>query len=251
MAKHKHSQGYILAGILFLLALVCVLVKGDIFLNHTLSKDDALPVRAVKIDGVFRQLSKKKIADVTGRVCAGQNIANLDLNVLKEELQKDPWVAQVAIKKKMPDTLILSIIEHVPAAYWNEDGLYDAKSKSVFYPDLSQFNQPLVKLGAFRDNLCSEVYDSAVMFIRAMNETPYQMVALYLDEVRCYNMTLDNVTKLILGLEPMQALENLKRFIRSFRHSGLSIDEVEYVDLRYDVGFAVGKRQPSTVVDKK
>ena len=86
MAKHKHSQGYILAGILFLLALVCVLVKGDIFLNHTLSKDDALPVRAVKIDGVFRQLSKKKIADVTGRVCAGQNIANLDLNVLKEEL---------------------------------------------------------------------------------------------------------------------------------------------------------------------
>ena len=77
------------------------------------------------------------------------------------------------------------------------------------------------------------------------------MVALYLDEVRCYNMTLDNGTKLILGREPMQALENLKRFIRSFRHSGLSIDEVEYVDLRYDVGFAVGKRQPSTVVDKK
>ena len=210
-----------------------------------MSQKDALPVRAVKIDGVFKQLTKKQIADVTGRVCAGQNIATLDLNVLKQTLLKEPWIAQVAIQKKMPDTLLLSVIEHVPAAYWNDEGLYDAKTKSIFYPDLSKFNQPLVKLGAFSDDFCQEVYESAVLFIRAMSNSRYQMVALYLDNVRSYTLTLDNGTLLILGRGQQKALTRLKRFLGALSHSGLNIDDVEYVDLRYDVGFAVGKKSQS------
>jgi cell division protein FtsQ len=248
MAKSRHSRGYFIAGIIFLLILLCLVIKGDLLINHFLSQSNALPVKAVQIDGAFRQLTKKGIADVTGRVCAGRNIATLDVNILKQELMKNPWVAQVTIKKKMPDTLVLSVIEHVPAAYWNDAGIYDAKTKSIFYPDLTQFSQPLVKLGAFRDNLCNDVYESAVSFVRVMNNSPYQMVELYLDNVRCYTITLDNGTKLILGRSQKEGIERLKRFLRSFRYSGLNIDDVEYVDLRYDVGFAVGKKQSNTAV---
>ena len=245
MKKGTQSRGYFIGGIIFVVILTFIVVKGDLLLNYVMSQKDALPVRAVKIDGVFKQLTKKQIADVTGRVCAGQNIATLDLNVLKQTLLKEPWIAQVAIQKKMPDTLLLSVIEHVPAAYWNDEGLYDAKTKSIFYPDLSKFNQPLVKLGAFSDDFCQEVYESAVLFIRAMSNSRYQMVALYLDNVRSYTLTLDNGTLLILGRGQQKALTRLKRFLEAFGHSGLNIDDVEYVDLRYDVGFAVGKQSQS------
>ena len=245
MKKGTQSRGYFIGGIIFVVILTFIVVKGDLLLNYVMSQKDALPVRAVKIDGVFKQLTKKQIADVTGRVCAGQNIATLDLNVLKQTLLKEPWIAQVAIQKKMPDTLLLSVIEHVPAAYWNDEGLYDAKTKSIFYPDLSKFNQPLVKLGAFSDDFCQEVYESAVLFIRAMSNSRYQMVALYLDNVRSYTLTLDNGTLLILGRGQQKALPRLKRFLEAFGHSGLNIDDVEYVDLRYDVGFAVGKKSQS------
>ena len=245
MKKGTQSRGYFIGGIIFVVILTFIVVKGDLLLNYVMSQKDALPVRAVKIDGVFKQLTKKQIADVTGRVCAGQNIATLDLNVLKQTLLKEPWIAQVAIQKKMPDTLLLSVIEHVPAAYWNDEGLYDAKTKSIFYPDLSKFNQPLVKLGAFSDDFCQEVYESAVLFIRAMSNSRYQMVALYLDNVRSYTLTLDNGTLLILGRGQQKALTRLKRFLEVFGHSGLNIDDVEYVDLRYDVGFAVGKKSQS------
>mgnify|MGYP006337361783 CR=1 FL=1 len=245
MKKGTQSRGYFIGGIIFVVILTFIVVKGDLLLNYVMSQKDALPVRAVKIDGVFKQLTKKQIADVTGRVCAGQNIATLDLNVLKQTLLKEPWIAQVAIQKKMPDTLLLSVIEHVPAAYWNDEGLCDAKTKSIFYPDLSKFNQPLVKLGAFSDDFCQEVYESAVLFIRAMSNSRYQMVALYLDNVRSYTLTLDNGTLLILGRGQKKALTRLKRFLEAFSHSGLNIDDVEYVDLRYDVGFAVGKKSQS------
>ena len=122
MKKGTQSRGYFIGGIIFVVILTFIVVKGDLLLNYVMSQKDALPVRAVKIDGVFKQLTKKQIADVTGRVCAGQNIATLDLNVLKQTLLKEPWIAQVAIQKKMPDTLLLSVIEHVPAAYWNDEG---------------------------------------------------------------------------------------------------------------------------------
>lgn len=100
MAGSRQTRGYFIAGVLFLLVLLIAIVKSDYIIQNTLSKTGALPVKAVKIDGVFRQLTRKGIADVTGRVCAGQNIATLDTNVLKTELMKDPWVAQVAVKKK-------------------------------------------------------------------------------------------------------------------------------------------------------
>ena len=68
------------------------------------------------------------------------------------------------------------------------------------------------------------------------------MVELYLDNVRCYNMTLENGTRLILGRGQKDALVRLERFLKAFPQSGLNIDDVDYVDLRYDVGFAIGKK---------
>ena len=245
MAGKRHSRGYFIAGIIFVVILLCLVVKGDLLIKHFLSQSNALPVRAVQIDGVFKQITKKRIADITGKVCAGQNIATLNVNILKAELLKEPWIAQVAVKKKMPDTLVLSVIEHVPAAYWGDEGIYDARTRSIFYPDLSSFSAPLVKLGAFRDSLCTDVYESAVSFVRAMTDSPFQMVELYLDNVRCYTITLDNGTRLILGRGSEECLERLNRFLRSFSRSGLDINDVDYVDLRYDVGFAVGKRKDS------
>lgn len=242
MSNRVYTRGYYVAGVIFAIVVIFCVIKSDLLIDSFLSNSKVLPVKAVQIDGVFKYLTKKQIADITGRVCAGQNIAKLDLAVVQNALMAEPWVAQVAIRKKMPDTLMLSVVEHVPAAYWNDNGLYDARTRSIFYPDMNNFSQPLVKLGAFRDNLCSDVYESAVLFTRAMNRSHYQMVELYLDNVRCYNMILENGTKLILGRGQKDALVRLERFLKSFSLSGLNIDDVEYVDLRYDVGFAIGKK---------
>lgn len=242
MAK-RQSRGRFVAGAVFAVVLGIAVYEGDKLLGAAMSENEELPVRAVQIDGVLTHLSKKQIADLAGQMAAGLNIATLDTSILRDELMKEPWIAQAVVRKKMPDTLVISVVEHVPAAFWNDNGLYDAKTRSVFYPDLKTVNLPLVRLGAFRDNLAPEVYDSAVLFIREMNNSKLQMVELFLDKVRCYTMTLSNGTRLILGRGEKQCVQRLRRFLESFAATGLKIDEVSYVDLRYDVGFAVGKRQ--------
>lgn len=245
--RFRRTRGYIIGGLLFAILLILFVVKGDIFLKDMLSHQDVLPVRAVEIDGALQQLTKKQIADITGRICAGQNIASLDLSVLQKTLEAEPWVAQVMVSKKMPDTLVISLVEHVPAAFWNEIGFYDAKTASVFYPKDGNYQANLVHLGAERDNLAPEVYAAAVQFIRMMEgKRSYQMYSLYLDKVHSYTLTLNNKirTRLILG-QYKDARTRLDRFLKAFEQTGLNINQVPYVDLRYDVGFAVGKIENS------
>lgn len=242
MVRRGQSRGRFIAGVIFLITLLGLAVWGNSSLRSLLSDPRLLPVRSVRIDGVLTQLTRRGLADIAGRICAGKNIVTLDLEELTGVIRRDPWVAQVMVKKRMPDTLVISLVEHVPAAYWNDNGLYDARAQAVFYPDLSNFKESLVRLGAFRDNLAPEVYKSAVSFIRTMEGSRFQLVQLYLDKVRCYTLTLQNGTRLILGRNPEQARQRLERFLASFDKTGLKINEVEYVDLRYDVGFAVGPR---------
>lgn len=100
MKKGTQSRGYFIGGIIFVVILTFIVVKGDLLLNYVMSQKDALPVRAVKIDGVFKQLTKKQIADVTGRVCAGQNIATLDLNVLNRLYLKSLGLHKLLFKRR-------------------------------------------------------------------------------------------------------------------------------------------------------
>ena len=66
MAGSRQTRGYFIAGALFLLVLLIAIVKSDYIIQNTLSKTGALPVKAVKIDGVFRQITRKGIAKSMG-----------------------------------------------------------------------------------------------------------------------------------------------------------------------------------------
>lgn len=239
---------HLIAGAVFAVAVICLLWNFNAVLGTFLESGKAMPVKSVSIDGALTRVTKREIADLVGRNAGGRNIAQVDPNELREALLQNPWIARAVVRKKMPDTIVVSVVEHVPAAYWNDDGLYDAKNQEIFRPDLNGFNDPLVRLGAFRDNLAPEVYQSAVDYIRIMQGSPYHMVRLYLDQVRCYVMTLSSGTRIILGRGRELGGERLQRLLRALPQSGIKLDDVSYVDLRYDVGFAVGPLKSATVL---
>ena len=164
----RQTRGHFIAGAIFALAVGTALWNFNSILGTFLESGKSLPVKAVRIDGVLSHVSRRNVADTVGRLAGGQNIAAVDTEKIRQRLLEDPWTARVAVQRRMPDTLVVSLVEHVPAAYWNNDGLYDAQNKTVFRPDLSTFDTPLVRLGAYRDNLSDEVYQSAVEFIKVL-----------------------------------------------------------------------------------
>ena len=48
MSKTRHSRGYFIAGIIFVMLLVALVVKGDLLIKHFLSQSNALPVKALE-----------------------------------------------------------------------------------------------------------------------------------------------------------------------------------------------------------
>ncbi|MGN0908196.1 MAG: cell division protein FtsQ/DivIB [Succinivibrio sp.] len=239
----RQTKGHLIAGVVFAIAVGFVIWNFNSILTSFLESGKSLPVKAVQIDGALTHMTRRGIADTIGRIAGGRNIAAVDAAQLRDAVLANPWADRVVVRKKMPETIIVSVVEHVPAAYWNDKGLYDARSSAVFYPDLRGFSEPLVRLGAFRDNLAPDVYRSAVEFIKVLDGSGLQMVALYLDQVRCYTLTLSDGVRLILGRGRERAAFRLRRFVKALPSAGIDLSKTDYVDLRYDVGFAVGRKK--------
>ena len=55
-------------------------------------------------------------------------------------------------------------------------------------------------------------------------------------------ITLENGVRLIIGRDKDQGIKRLDRFIRAFPKADVDINDVDYIDLRYDVGFAIGRK---------
>ena len=109
---------------------------------------------------------------------------------------------------------------------------------------MQKLNLALVTLSAPHDTLAGELYTHAYKFISLTSKTPYIIKEVHLDAARGYRVLLEGNVWLILGRESSVDLPllRLKRFILAFRETKLKLSDVEYVDLRYDNGFAVGSR---------
>lgn len=44
-----------------------------------------------------------------------------DLNLLLNELKQDPWIKNISIKRKLPNTLEITVDEYLPFAIWKDD----------------------------------------------------------------------------------------------------------------------------------
>lgn len=202
-------------------------------------------VSRVIINGNLKYISQKEVADNVGKFAGGQNIVTLDLALVHNALVQMPWVASASVYKRMPDTLVVSLVEHYPSALWKNNGIYDAVTRSVFYPDMSKYDFPLVSLSAPHDSLASDVYDHAYEFIKIMQGSPYSIKEVQQDIARGYRVKIEGDVWLILGRDGNGnlPLQRLKRFVLAFGKTQLKLSEVSYVDLRYDNGFAVGERE--------
>lgn len=241
-SKMSVSRGRYLLSALFLLIVIILSINLYDFFKDQIVKDSSFPTRAVQVNGKLVHVTKKEVADVIGLVAGNENIATLDLNKVHNALLQIAWVDKVYVQKQLPDTIIVNIKEHVASALWCKDGLYDAVAKKVFYPDMQSFTQSLVRLSATHDNLAPEVYNYAVSFVPLLRSANLQMIAVDLDSIRTLRLTLSNKVVLVLGRDDDNGLvlKRLNNFLAVYKAGKFNFNNVDYVDLRYDVGFAVG-----------
>lgn len=107
---------------------------------HQLTHAAYFEVKEIVLKGLNRTL-EPDVVRLTG-LDKPANIFALRLGEMGEELKRHPWVKDVSLKRQMPETIIVEIVEHRPVA------LLDIGE--IYY--LDDTGKPFKKLGAGKEN---------------------------------------------------------------------------------------------------
>ncbi len=109
--------GGILAANVGALVLLLYLVAGAV---RTVREADEFDVAAIRVAGTSR-LAPDAVRD-TVSAHLGENIFDLDLDRVASDASAHPWIREVRVKRILPSTLRLEVVERNPAAQARVDG---------------------------------------------------------------------------------------------------------------------------------
>ncbi|GAB2493803.1 cell division protein FtsQ/DivIB [Pseudoxanthomonas sangjuensis] len=154
----------------------------------------------------------------------------------QDAVQKLPWVERAEVRKRWPDVLEVSIVEHRPFARWGKDKLL-SESGSLFPLPAGLPVAGLPQLGG-PDSRAREVVALYNESKRLFAPLGLEVRALAMDARGSWSLELDNGAEVVIGRA--DARPRLARFARMLpqllsRHP----QPLKRADLRYTNGFAL------------
>jgi len=157
----------------------------------------------------------------------------VDLERVREALEKLPWVREARVARHWPDTLVVSLSEHEPLARWNHDALVNQHGEAfaaASNQDLPRFSGP--------EGSSVEVMRAWQRYQALLAPLGHSVSELHLSSRRAWQMRLDNGMHIVLGRDETEM--RLARFATLYpRLFSAPATGPAYVDLRYVDGFAI------------
>jgi len=198
------------------------------------------PIRIVSIEGRFQRVSPVQVEQaVTGGL--EQGFMSVDLDEVRERVEALAWVDQARVQRRWPHGLRIEVTEQVAAARWGETGLLNTRGE-LFLENARHIPPELPRL----TGPAGSEWQVAQRYLSAQGrliEAGMRLAALELDARGAWQLELANGVNVRLGRR--QVDERLDRFMQTALTvmSGRAA-EIDYVDMRYSNGFAIGWKRP-------
>lgn len=193
-----------------------------------------LPVfalNAVQLSVAPQRVDATQIEEIVRNELQG-NFFTVDLEGTRKAFEKLPWVRKVSVRRHFPWRLEVELEEHVALASWNGTEMVNTHGEVFAAKDA----QALPKFIGQADT-SAEITQMYKVFGDQLAPLEQKVVQISLSPRRAWQLRLDNGMVLELGRE--QAQERLARFVAVYPYSLASVPHtVNYVDLRYNNGFA-------------
>ncbi|MGA0805199.1 MAG: cell division protein FtsQ/DivIB [Pseudohongiellaceae bacterium] len=206
---------------------------------------NAQKISMVQIEGALHFLSRSELEDTVNRFVATSLVA-LDLEVLKHELEAEPWVSRAEVRRQWPDRLIIRIEEEVAIARWGKGQLLNQQGR-VFQPDniAEQMQLPYLSGPAGTESMVMQQYQQ---FNQLLYPLGVRMRDLELNERGAWTITFmntaqnDNLVQVRVGRDDV--LERMRRLVTLLESEALTrMPLISGIDLRYGNGLAVTFRE--------
>jgi cell division protein FtsQ len=224
-----------LGGMVFLALLITALVYGAVQLSIWLEDEQRAPVQKIVISGQRQFLDDQEIKSLI-RTSQPGSFFNLDVEQAHQDVEAMPWVNRASVRKRWPNGLEIYVVEQVPAATWNGDLLLN-QAGDVFQAFMNDSKIDLPSL--FGPGGSEQTALQGYLAMRSLlGAVDFEISELFLSERFAWNLRLSNGIKLNLGRT--EFIDRLQRFIDLYPLLNEQERAVDYVDLRYDTGLAVG-----------
>lgn len=253
---HNSALSFGLGLVFFVMVLFSLIIVSWWLTQHLVGQQSA-PVTSIVISGEMPYSERSDIIKAIESVDMG-NFFQVDVNEIQNYVLALPWVYSVAVRKQWPNELKIYVVDQSPVALWNGSFLINQLGQ-VF-----QANTDRIKhyLPHFFGPEGSEVM--ALENYRDLNAL-LEFKALEIDELVLserfsWLLTLNDGVTLNLGRE--ERVDRIQRFMDVYPLIKAQLKEkiiaeneknqaVDYIDLRYDTGLAVGWKTVENVTQHK
>jgi cell division protein FtsQ len=160
------------------IALTCVLVTGArgerLGQGLAASVDNGLARLGFKLQALHVQgaspMAERDIRAVVG-LYADQPILGLDLDQIRQRIEKVGWVKQATVVRLLPDTVVVAVVERKHMAVWQHDGksvVLDDKGQVIPEADAARFPTLPLVVGPGADEHAAEILQAVAQRARLM-----------------------------------------------------------------------------------
>ena len=195
--------------------------------------------RTLEISGPMRNVNAQDVQDVLG-----EHLKNgfLDFNIVaaREDVVSLPWVRNASLRRGWPGVLHVQLEEQEPVATWFGTALLNSEGE-VFVDGAIGYSGMLPDLGG-PAGMQSDLLERMRELRTELSTRSLMLKRVYRTERRAERIWLENGIEVRLGRRDYD--KRLNRFVDiawpALQDKAAS---VEYVDMRYTNGFAVGWKQ--------
>jgi cell division protein FtsQ len=207
------------------------------------------PIDQVIVKGRFARVSAAEVERAVKQKVRNVGLVSVDLDTVRQAIQQIPWVDSVTVQRAWPHGLAVVVTEQVAAARWRESGLINTRGE-LFVADARHVPLELAQLSG-PDGTETEVAQRYLVSQGRVAEAGLRITAMRLDARGAWEFDLGNGVTVRLGRARASSRQIDDRFER-FMSTAIKVvsqraTDIQYVDMRYTNGFAIGWRGDNKV----
>ena len=222
------KKKYIISFISLLVLLIIILKTNNREIFHfpikNVTSSELINVNKDDISKAVKYLYSKSFFDI-------------DLNYLKNKLEKIEWVRKINVRRSYPNEIIIDIEEHTPILIWNNKmyiNMYGEKfnvskiDKNIplLISDESRINEVFTYFKLFNEKLSSRKLD-------------FKITKIMENEIRSLTISLSSGINIQLGSKDIDI--KIPLFFEIYKSLNTrDLNKIRYIDMRYSNGFSVG-----------